>query len=91
MAQVERQQDGARKLNTEITQALVQAGRRMGLMVSTEYPVPGGRLDVVWSQNLPLPFPKLDSPIHLVGFEVESSWRTRKHVKGDLLNLLEDR
>jgi hypothetical protein len=22
-----------------------------------------------------------------VGFEVESSWRTRKHVKGDLLNL----
>jgi hypothetical protein len=23
----------------------------------------------------------------VVGFEVESSWRTRKHVKGDLLNL----
>jgi hypothetical protein len=29
----------------------------------------------------------LERPVPVVGFEIESSWRTRKHVKGDLLNL----
>ena len=28
-------------------------------------------------------------PCALAGFEFESSWRTRKHVKGDYLNLLD--
>ena len=35
------------------------------------------------------PIPGLDTGVPVVGFEVESSWRTRKHVKGDLLNLLD--
>lgn len=26
-------------------------------------------------------------PAPVVGFEIESGWKTRKHVKGDLLNL----
>ena len=26
--------------------------------------------------------------IPLVGFEIETSWRTRKHIKGDVFNLL---
>jgi len=29
----------------------------------------------------------VDAPLPVVGFEVESSWRTRKHLKGDYLNL----
>lgn len=47
----------------------------------------GGRLDVVWTWKPSSPFPGLEQPVPVVGFEVESSWRTRKHVKGDLLNL----
>ena len=43
-------------------------------------------MDVVWLWQGPKTFPSL---LPLVGFEVESSWRTRKHLKGDLLNLLD--
>lgn len=35
-----------------------------------------------------MPLPGVDGDLPVVGFEVESSWRTRKHVKGDVLNLL---
>jgi hypothetical protein len=45
-----------------------------------------GRIDVVWLWDGPEIFP---ARLPLVGFEVESSWRSRKHIKGDLVNLLE--
>jgi len=35
-------------INRELTQILVDVGRRMGFTTVTEYSVPGGRLDVVW-------------------------------------------
>ncbi len=28
------------------------------------------------------PVPGVDGPVPVVAFEIESSWRTRKHVKG---------
>lgn len=77
----------ASEVNRELTGLLVEAGRQMGLTVATEYAVPGGRIDVVWSWRSPRAIPGLDELVPIVGFEVESSWRTRKHVKGDLLNL----
>lgn len=77
----------ASELNRELTGLLVDAGRRLGLIVETEYPVRSGRLDVVWSLTPTTPIPGLDRPVPVFGFEVESSWRTRKHVKGDYLNL----
>jgi hypothetical protein len=77
----------ASALNTELTKLLVDSGRRMGFDVRTEYVVPGGRLDVVWLWSPPTPIPGVDDALPVVAFEVESSWRTRKHVKGDLLNL----
>ena len=33
------------------------------------------------------PIPGIADPLPVAGFEVESSWRTRKHIKGDLINL----
>ena len=66
---------------------LVQQGRRLGLEAVTEYPVPGGRIDVVWLWRPPSPIPGIADPLPVAGFEVESSWRTRKHIKGDLINL----
>src|SRR3954463_10287368 len=77
----------ASELNRDLTQLLTQAGRNFGFDVVLEYPVRGGRLDVVWTWAPPSPFPGLEGPVPVVGFEIESSWRTRKHVKGDLLNL----
>lgn len=64
---------------------LQDAGESAGFEVVTEYPLVGGRLDVVW--GVPSPIPNVDRLLPVVGFEIESSWRTRKHVKGDLLNL----
>ena len=66
---------------------LVEHGRKLGLVPVIEYPVPGGRIDVVWLWTPPFPIPGLVDPLPVVGFEVESSWRTRKHIKGDLINL----
>jgi hypothetical protein len=77
----------ASALNRELTDLLAAAGSRFGFDVLLEYPVPGGRLDVVWLWAPSSPMPGLERPVPVVGFEVESSWRTRKHVKGDLLNL----
>jgi hypothetical protein len=77
----------ASTLNRELTQLLTEAGSRFGFDVALEYPVRGGRLDVVWTWQPPFPMPGLERPVPIVGFEIESSWRTRKHVKGDLLNL----
>lgn len=72
--------------NQRLVAWLKEAGLAAGLQVELEYPVLGGRVDVVWlwqgGERFPLRLP-------LVGFEVESSWRTRKHIKGDLLNLVD--
>jgi hypothetical protein len=72
--------------NRRLAALLADAGRAVGLSVEFEYLVPGGRIDVVWLWEGPERFPVR---LPLVGFEVESSWRTRKHIKGDLLNLMD--
>ena len=77
----------AAEVNREVTTLLVEAGRRFGFHPQVEYRVPGGRLDVVWSWEPADPVPGLPRSFPVVGFEVESSWRTRKHLKGDYLNL----
>jgi hypothetical protein len=77
----------ASELNRELTALLADVGRQFDFDVTLEYQVPGGRLDVVWSWTPPTPMPGVQGPVPVVGFEIESSWRTRKHVKGDLLNL----
>lgn len=78
---------GASDVNRELTQILIDVGAGMGFTTVTEYAVPGGRLDVVWLWEPPSPIPGVVGAVPVVGFEIESSWRTRKHVKGDLLNL----
>lgn len=77
----------ASTVNRELTGVLIDVGKRMGFTTASEYAVPGGRLDVVWLWEPPTPIPGVLGAIPVAGFEIESSWRTRKHVKGDLLNL----
>lgn len=74
-------------LNRELTDLLVEAGEQLGFSVVTEFVVDGGRIDVVWTWDPGAPIPGLVGSLPVAGFEIESSWRTRKHVKGDLLNL----
>ena len=56
----------ASALNRELTASLVEAGRRMGFSVVTEYAVPGGRIDVVWSWEPPSPVPGLAGAVPVV-------------------------
>lgn len=70
-----------------VIRSLVEHGRSLGFEAVTEFPVPGGRIDVVWLWRSPQAIPGAPSALPVVGFEVESSWRTRKHIKGDLINL----
>lgn len=52
----------------------------MGFSAVTEFAVDGGRLDVVWTWDPAGPIPGPVGPLAVIGFEIESSWRTRKHV-----------
>jgi hypothetical protein len=70
-----------------VVQALSARGSDLGFTVQREYPVPGGRLDVVWLLPTLHALPGVGGLLPIVGFEIESSWRTRKHLKGDYLNL----
>lgn len=79
----------AREVNRDLTDRLVAAGEVRGFDVRTEYPIRGGRVDVVWTTELQPPVPGVEGSVPVVAFEIESSWRTRKHVKGDLLNLMD--
>lgn len=56
------------------------------LQTQRENPVVGGRSDLVWLWRRPQCFAAI---LPLVGFEIETSWRTRKHLRGDYLTLLE--
>lgn len=78
----------ASRRGREAVGPLVAIGHRLGYEVQTEVVVPGGRIDVVWFVSAPAALSG-DGRLPLVGFEVESSWRTRKHIKGDYLNLLD--
>lgn len=77
--------EDASQRGARVTQELVGAASRHGFRAMTEYPIPGGRIDVVWFWQSTIPGAEGDLPI--VAFEVESSWRSRKHIKGDLVNL----
>jgi hypothetical protein len=70
-----------------VVEELSVKGSELGFVVQREYPVTGGRLDVVWLLPTLDALPGVGRPVPIVGFEIESSWRTRKHLKGDYLNL----
>ena len=77
--------EGASARTARIARDLTKAAAQFGFRAQTEYPIPGGRLDVVWLRNSPIPGTEGELPI--VAFEIESSWRSRKHIKGDMVNL----
>lgn len=72
----------------DVLSILEECGQKMGFESKREWLVPFGRIDLVWFVRLPIIIPQLESnDIPIVGFELETGWRTRKHIKGDLFNL----
>jgi hypothetical protein len=81
---------GAEEIEESMADRLVECGRRLGFEVQKEWRTDiGNRIDVVWARPVPRGFPGFaeGALLPVVGFEIETSWRTRKHVKGDIFNL----
>ncbi len=69
---------------------LEKYGHQLGFKTQREWPVPLGRIDLVWYVEIPVMLPQTQTTRYpSVGFEIETSWRTRKHIKGDIQNLKE--
>ncbi|MFX0097765.1 MAG: hypothetical protein ACFE7E_08415 [Candidatus Hodarchaeota archaeon] len=69
-------------LSGEIKGRLKQLADCLGLKYAEEYPVAAGRIDVVLLKE-----EEQARDVPVVGIEIESSSRTRKHIKGDIFNL----
>lgn len=78
------------EVEEDLADRLAAYGRSCGFEVFKEWRTEtGNRIDLVWATAIPsgLRSSSTRSVLPVVGFEIESSWRTRKHVKGDILNL----
>ena len=79
---------GSLKLYSKsVIKLLSDIGQKLKFDVRTECNTGLGSIDLIW-------FTKIDHPnntkymLPVVGFEIETSNRTRKHLKGDILNLI---
>jgi hypothetical protein len=77
------------KLKNKWVEKLERIADKLGLIQVKEVATNGGRIDLVWYVVFENNLPDIGEKLPLVGFEIETSWRTRKHLKGDLFNLLE--
>ncbi len=86
----EDEEPGGEEVEETLADRLAQYGQRAGFEARKEWRTDiGNRIDLVWARPLPAGFPgaRQGELLPIVGFEIESSWRTRKHVKGDIFNL----
>ena len=80
----------ASQLNRELTQLLLSVGKRRGFEVVPEYPVKGGRLDVVWAWSPPTAIPGLDNAVPVVGFESLTTYAPGGSPAGILIDIFPD-
>ena len=78
-----------RNLKEKWVKKLEDLALRFGFKCREEVSTNGGRVDLVWFYELELKLPSIGNKFPIVEFEIETSWRTRKHIKGDIFNLLE--
>jgi hypothetical protein len=78
-----------RELKEKWVEKLKILSEKLGFVCAEEVATNGGRVDLVWFHKFRSIIPYFDDRLPVVGFEIETSWRTRKHIKGDLFNLLE--
>jgi len=76
-----------KQYSSELKQRLRRMGEELGFKTQTEFPHARSRIDLVWyMENDTLKERKVDKVI-VAGFEIETSWRTRKHIRADIVNL----
>lgn len=70
------------QLSSDLKKELKEIAEALNMEQLEEYPISGGSVDVVWLKKL-----EDNQSVPVVGFEIETSWRTGKHIKGDIFNL----
>ena len=81
---------GGEEIEESVADRLAEYGARAGFQVLKEWRTEiGNRIDLVWARPLPSGFLgfKQGELLPIIGFEIETSWRSRKHIKGDIFNL----
>lgn len=69
----------------EVIQKLEWIRTKLGFKPENGVRIEGGEVDHVWVIDFKTKLPYFGSKIPIVGFEIETSWRTRKHIKGNIL------
>ena len=72
----------------ETIEKLQAIGTKLGFKTENGVRIEGGEIDHVWFIDFGTTLPYFGSKVPIIGFEIETSWRTRKHIKGDIFNLL---
>lgn len=72
----------------EVIEKLQRIGGRLGFKAENGVRIEGGEIDHVWFIEFGTKLPYFGHKIPIIGFEIETSWRTRKHIKGDIFNLI---
>ena len=70
-------------LKKDVLNKLESIGERLGFISEKEHRTEMGIIDFDWFVDK-----SYFKRIPIIGFEIETSWRTRKHLKGDIMNLL---
>jgi len=76
------------EIYNEVIDKLQRVGTKLGFKAENGVRIEGGEVDHVWFIDFGTTLPYFGSKIPIIGFEIETSWRTRKHIKGDIFNLI---
>jgi len=76
------------EIYNEVIEKLQRIGKKLGFKAENGVRIEGGEIDHVWFIDFGTALPYFGSKIPVIGFEIETSWRTSKHIKGDIFNLI---
>ncbi len=78
-----------KELVERLKSRLGHIAQQIGLSQETEVRTKNSQIDVVWYLEFKHELLENLIKLPLIAFEIETTWRTRKHLKGDIFNLLE--
>ena len=86
-----KRKDHLYKLTQETINKVTTLGKVLGFKSMRKWRIPNAELDLVWYVDVPFKFSlfaKYDNKCPVAAFEIETSGRTEKHLKGDIVNLI---
>lgn len=79
------------QLTEEVVNKITELGELFGFKTKTKWRTEGAELDIVWYVDVKSKsslFKEFDNKCPVAVFEIETSGRTEKHLKGDVVNMM---